>query len=244
MVDLKSTTKLNFYIGRIYKYGSIGDDRLTIRILPEMASVPDSSISCLPKFPMLRASTNINGIAEVDSVDKATLVLVLANDDFTLGWVVDRINYQMNSYILDDVMSTSYEYEAVKQFFASYNIAPPSGTAYKELEVMYQNNLRTLIILSSTVDGSIWMISNTGSVIAMNSDEIYLCASASSSGDSSKSTIRISPDEITFNTKTFNIQQAEYVILGHDGMNLVGTMSAGSTAINGVDVNSIAHIAV
>lgn len=235
---------LHFYLARLYKPATAGDDRVTVRIVPFMNAYKSDQTAALPKYPMLFKGTTVAGKSEVESKENATLLICLCNDDFSVGWVVCRAQRQTLSYSKEPLYG-SYEYKTVKELLTKYGVTP-TDSRYENLEVMYQNNSRTLFFMASGTEPAFYIMNSLGSTIAMNGMQIALFASSGTDSKSKVSSMRITPTAITFSTDgVFDIQKAQSVVLGHSGANLVGTASSGrSTASDSWDLQNINTILV
>lgn len=237
-------SKLHFYLARLYKPATAGDDRVTVRIIPFMSAYDSDKVDMLPKYPMLFKGTTIAGKSEIESSSEATLLICLCNDDFSTGWVVCRAQRQVQSFSKEPLYG-SYEYKTIKEVLTKYGITP-IDSRYENLEVMYQNNARSIIFIASGTEPAFYLMNSNGSVIAMNGMQICLTASSGTDSKSKQSTIRITPASIDFTTDgIFNIQKAKSVVLGHTGANLVGTVSSGRGSASPMfDLQSVSDIVV
>ena len=117
-----NSDELHIYKAKIYDNCKEGDDRIQVRVLPYMALIPDSDLEHLPKYPPFFKGQVIRGFTEKDDgPDKASLVFILANTDFTFGYVMGLAN-DFPGPGKDDVLLDSYNFSRLKAFLTQRGI--------------------------------------------------------------------------------------------------------------------------
>lgn len=204
-----------------------GDDRLQVRIMPQMAALPNPS-RYLPKFPPFFQGQIITGRTEIKEGQLADFVWVAALPDFSVGYVLGLANGYGRAY---EVMQNSLNFTSVLQGLINRGIA--SGDLdYKNIQVLHrsQNHLDMV----DTVNGDRFTMLSNGTIFSITRNQIYMRVGTpdTTQGRNDFSAIRISRDEINLSTPTFRVK-ATNVILGNKGMSVVATPTEFAHSVEG-----------
>lgn len=253
----KPDTDLHFHRARVYKRGKPGDDRLQVRILPQMSDIPKEEEDNLPKFPCLFRNQVLNCRQEatssekystngksVDGLSNADYVCVLCNDDFTFGYVVCLEN------AFYDYMSTPHSDSWGFQYIESYINNRGMGDSaldYQNLVVqaMPSTDDGGMIEFYNWKNGNKYIINRSGACIMILQDKIYIRAGSPGQNGAKNpfSAIEMSGDKIVIKTKLLEVN-ADNVILGHHGQYLLGTAVSSSFAAEGRNFYPVKSILV
>jgi hypothetical protein len=255
MVDVSD---LHIYRARVYKRGTSGDDRLQVRILPLQADITDSKeLNNLPKFPPLikgqvfncrqECSSNLkykNG-QDIDGKENADYVCVVANSDWTFGYVLGLENqfygYMGNNYL------DSWGFTYMRDYINN------RGLGDEDLQYEY------LVVqaMSSTPDGGFcefynwkngnkYIINRAGSCIMILQDKVYIRAGSPGVNGAKNpfSAIEMTGSKIVVKTPCFDVT-ADNVILGHHNQYLLSTAcSKMPVSAEGINLQPITAIMV
>lgn len=227
--------EFHLYRALIHDNVKVGDDRLQVRIMPYMADIEGEEEDNLPKYPPFFRGKVIRGYTEIDkdSGQEATSVYVLANRHFTVGYVLGTVN-EFNGAAAG-ALSTSWNYQEAKSSLQRAG-AVPTGFDYNNIEVT-MNEAGTLIEMTSYKDAFKIIMTSTGDIFSIQNGKIYMMArsGAGSSGVES-SYIKITPSKIECKSKVFDLSKSEAVILGHHGLNVLGTYADTAVACEGINL--------
>ncbi len=256
MIDVAN---LHVYRARVYKRGTYGDDRLQVRILPLMADITDSSeLENLPKFPALQKGLVLNcrqeassdlkfkqDNSDVDGKDVADYVCVVANDDFTFGYVVCLEN-QFLGYMGKGYLD-SWGFSYVRDYINNRGLGD-NDLKYEYLCV--QNITATpdggLCEFYNWKNGNKYIINRSGSCIMLLQDKAYIRVGSPGRGGRKNpfSAIEMTGEKIVFKTKTFEVN-ADNVILGHHNQYLLSTaLGSMPISVEGINLMPIKSIVV
>ncbi len=216
---------LQLYRARVYKKMEPGDDRLQVRIMPQMADLPNPD-RFLPKFPPFFQGQVITGKTEVNVGQLADFVWVAALPDFTVGYVLGLANGYGRAY---EVLQNSLNFTSVLQGLINRGIA--SGDLdYKNIQVLHrsQNHLDMV----DTVFGDRFTMLSNGTIFALTRNQIYMRVGTPDTGRTDFSAIRISREEINLATPTFRVK-ATNIVLGNKGLNVLATPTDFAHAVEG-----------
>lgn len=250
----KPSMELKIYRARVHDVGKEGDDRLQVRIMPYMADYSDLENDNLPRYPYMFKGQVLTCFTELNP-DKATgqpdWVFVAATEDFTVGYVMGLANqfYTCNSTPFLD----SYGYKKVQNFISSRGL-DTNAVNYDEMVIekwittSSPNDLTGgMVEMYNYKTGEKYIILTSGTCFIMQYDKIYMRV-GNPSGSKSPTTeafsqIQIDAHQIEFKTELFNVD-AKNVVLGHHGLNIVGTTGSLGVSMEGVDFNPITSITV
>jgi len=254
---IKPDMDLHFHRARVYKRGKFGDDRLQVRILPQMADIPQDELENLPKFPCLFKNMVLNCRQEatssekysttgnpVDGKDNADYVCVLCNKDYTFGYVVCLEN------AFYDYMTTphkdSWGFSSIKDYINNRGMGD-SALDYDNLVVQAMPSTEDggMVEFYNWKNGNKYIINRSGACIMVLQDKVYI--RAGSPGKNGKknpfSAIEMSGSKIVIKTKLLDIN-SEKIILGHHGQYLLGTAVSSPFAAEGRNFYPVKDIAV
>lgn len=239
----KQAPALRLYKARIYDNMGKGDDRLKVRILPDMADYIGEDLDYLPVYPPFFKGQVVRGWTELNrnpDTDTADLVYVIASEDFSYGYVVGLTNV-FGSY--NEKMSSSWNYPETKQIVTRNN-ANISDFDYESIMVDLRNSNDTYIEFHSISTGAKWMLTCYGDMIHIGPNQIVLeSRNGSGKDDKAFSQIKLTPSSVSITTDLFEVN-AKNTILGHHGMKLVGTLSDSAVSCDGMNLDSISEINV
>lgn len=226
---------LKLYRANIYANVKTGDDRLQVRIMPYMAGITGEDEANLPKYPPLYKGHVIKGYAEVDSQvndGKVTSIFVLANDDFTVGYCLDPIN-EFNG-ALNGALKASWNYQETKSVLQRCGFMP-QGFAYENITCDTNEN-GSLIELGAYNQPFKIIMTSSGDVIGIMEHRCFLMARSGQSSGTDSSYIDIRPTKVEIKSKVVDLSKSDEVILGHRGMNLVGTFAESPVPCEGINL--------
>jgi|GEM_PF-6964483 len=240
--------RLHFYKAKIYDYCGPYDDRLQVRILPQMVNLADSECGNLPCFPPFFKGQVIMGKTEKDDgYDNADYVYCVAVPDFTYGYVLGKSNFFESSSV-SVKMGDSYNYKAVENFLDKMQVS------FSELE--YQN----ICVQSYTTGDSGMMIDffnyktgekvimlTSGTIVTIQHSKVFIRVGtpAKPTGSSTKpySIVDITPTAINIKTPNLIID-AKHISLGKHGQKLTGVLGLVPTAVDGQAYSNVSNISV
>lgn len=211
---------LHFYKARIYQNKSTpGDDRIQVRIIPYMEDVPETDLVNLPWYPSLDRSRVIRGLPEmIVGEEKAGLVLVVANSDFTMGYVVCPLNAFPDSY---DKLEYNWPYKEVKEVLSKMGLTGSSFN-YEFLEV----NQHTVGVdegewtlnpsekggfyleITNILNGDKVFINSNLAAMGLIGNKVIMASRAGVEENQAQSVITVAPDKITL--------RARQIVLDYD----------------------------
>jgi hypothetical protein len=226
---------LKLYRANIYANVKTGDDRLQVRIMPYMAGITGEDEANLPKYPPLYKGHVIKGYAEVDSQvndGKVTSIFVLANDDFTVGYCLDPIN-EFNG-ALNGALKASWNYQETKSVLQRCGFMP-QGFTYENITCDTNEN-GSLIELGAYNQPFKIIMTSSGDVIGIMEHRCFLMARSGQSSGTDSSYIDIRPTKVEIKSKVVDLSKSDEVILGHRGMNLIGTFAESPVPCEGINL--------
>lgn len=188
-----------FYLGQVVSVSSDKDNRLGVRVLPQMEGIPDSKCPAWPSFFRDELYTGHRG----------DFVWVICDDEFSLGYVFGLANY--NTY------SDVSEFE---KSFDGINLSIPSDLRKKMSESMISIEGVTLSLDNVKVtywdDNCIHYIerSTGGQIIAYKSGSLYVFRQDECIIKIGKSILRLDANSLSGVSKTINMQ-GDYIGLGN-----------------------------
>ena len=224
-----SSDDLHFYKARIYRNSDTpGDDRLQVRILPYMEDILEPELMNLPWFPSLDNHKVIRGLPEMlVGEEEAGMVLVLANSDFTIGWVVCPLNSFPDSY---DKLEYNWEYKEVKELLGKMGITGKNfNYEYLEVNQYYKGVNAGEFPLDPTETGGMYFeITNilNGNKVFLNSNlsciglignKVMLCSRAGTEDNMPQSKITIEPGQITLRSRQITLDYDVNLNMGKGG---------------------------
>lgn len=249
----KPNLELKLYRARVHDVGKEGDDRLQVRIMPYMADFPDIESENLPRYPFMFKGQVITCYTELNpnkDTGQPDWVFVAATEDFMVGYVIGIANqfYTCNSTPFLD----SYGYKEIQNFISSRGL-DTSCVNYDEMVIekwiTNKNNAPQggMVEMYNYKTGEKYYINTSGTCLIIQYDKIYMrvgnpSGSASSSTESF-SQIQMDAHQIEFKTELFNVD-AKNVVLGHHGLNVVGTTGSLGVSMEGVDLNPVTSITI
>lgn len=246
----KPDLDLHLYRARVHDVGSIGDDRLQVRIMPYMADYPDTDVENLPRYPSMFKGTVFSCWTELNPSPDTGLpdwVFVAATEDFTVGYVIGIANqfYACN----DTPFVDSYGYSYVQNFISGRGL-DTSYVNYDEMVIekwVAESKSGGFVEMYNYKTGEKYYINASGTCFIIQYDKIYMRV-GSPSGAKDANTTKFSQMEmdagsINFKTDLFNVD-AKNVVLGHHGLNVVGTTASTGISVEGVDFNPNTRITI
>ncbi len=226
--------ELHLYRATIFANVKAGDDRLQVRIMPWMAEISGEEEENLPKYPPFIRGQVIRGYTEDDPGPdgKPTSVWVAANKDFTVGYVIGPVN-EFNG-ALKGALSTSWNYKETKSVLAAAG-ATPQDFDYEGCEVR-TNAAQTFIEITSYKAPFKVQMTDKGTMIVMKETELFLMSRAGTKPGDQASYIRVTPTKIECKAKVFDLSKSDAVVLGHHGLNALGTFSDTAVPCEGVNL--------
>lgn len=243
---LSKSDELYVYKAKIYDNCRDGDDRLQVRILPYMAAIPDTDLVNLPRYPPFFKGQVIRGFTEKDDgVDKASLVFVIANSDFTFGYVMGLAN-SFPGPAKDDLFLESYNFSRIKSFLTQRGINTSSFN-YKDIVVQTLTNSDQggLIEMYNFRTGEKFIVNKSGTCIVMNQNKIYLRVGSPAETGSSPtfSKIEMTPADISMKANLINID-GKMIKLGSHGNFLAGFGGILPVSVDGQIIQPIMNVLV
>ena len=244
----KPSTSLKFYKARIYDNGKDGDDRIQVRIIPYMIDYEESECGDLPRYPALLRGMVFNGYTEKNpnpKTKKADEVMVLATNDFTVGYIVGFVNmfYNCSSTPYQD----DYGFLNVQSYLSTRGL---NAINYEDLVV--DNWISTdeggYIEFHNFKTGDKYIINESGNCFAILSDKIYIRAGSpngtqNGGSDNPFSTLTMTNTDITLKSKSISLD-AENLSLGHSGHYVLGTISSLAQGYNGMNLQPITNVTI
>lgn len=201
---------LMLHRARIYDVGKNGDDRVTVRIWPEMADYSEDQADMFPKYAPFKKGTAIVGKTEKeDGAKDADFCWVACSPDFEVGYIIDLASYQGDQ--TSSKYSGSYAFNKAKSFTQKLR-ALTNRILYKDMRLMYstQGDSGSMIMLTNFRTGDFFMILSSGTSVAINKERIMIrCGSGSGQAYSYitlvPNTIEIKADNIIIDGKNVSL---------------------------------------
>lgn len=247
---VKPDLELKLYIARIYDTGKNGDDRLQVRIVPDMIDYEGESLDNLPKYPSLFKGTFVNGFTEKNpnpETNQADEVMVIASYDFTVGYILGLTNrcYSSGTAPFQD----SYGFSYVQDYLGARGL---NSIEYENMvvDMWCSTDKGGIIILHDYKTGDLFVINSSGTCAVLQQDKIYLRVGSPNGANGSTgaksnpfSSVTIDSGSVSIKTKVFDVD-AENVLLGHHGLNVLGTISTVPIACDGVNLQAVKTIQI
>lgn len=235
--------ELKLYRAVIHDNVKFGDDRLQVRVMPYMAEITGDEEANLPKYPPFFKGHVVRGYTEKDAASEnknPTSIYVLANQDFTVGYVLDAVN-EFNG-ALNGALRDSWDYQNAKSVLQRAGCVP-TGFTYDNL-IVNMNEAHTFIEITSYKNPFKVIMTAAGDIFSIQQNRIYMMARAGAKTGAETSYIDIRPNRIEIKSKVVDFSKSDAVILGHHGMSLVGTFSDSAVPCEGVNLTPCKSIKV
>ena len=86
------------------------------------------------------------------------------------------------------------------------------------------------------------MMTDKGTMFVMKETEIYMMARAGTEPGDQASYIRMTPTKVECKAKVFDLSKSDAVILGHHGLNVLGTFSDTPVPCEGINLTPCGKI--
>lgn len=232
---------LHLYRAVIHDNCAAGDDRLQVRPLPWMADISGEEEENLPKYPPFVKGQVIRGYTEKDPHPQTglpTSVWIAANTDFTVGYVIGPVN-EFNG-ALNGALTTSWNYKETKSVLATSG-ATPQDFSYEDCEV-HTNEANTMIDITSFRSPFRVIMTDKGTMVVIKETELFLMARAGTKPGDQASYMRMTPQKVEIKAKVFDLSKSDAVVLGHHGLNVLGTYSDTPVPCEGVNLTPCTKI--
>lgn len=242
-LDYEYSGELKLYRALIHDNCKSGDDRIQVRIMPYMAEITGDEEYNLPKYPPFFKGHTVRGYTEKDAKSdnrNPTSVYVLANQDFTVGYVLDAVN-EFNG-ALQGALTNSWDYQNTKSILQRAGCVP-KGFKYEDL-IVDVNEGATLITIKSYKNPFMVIMTAAGDIFSIQQNRIYMMARAGEASGNEASYIDIRPGRIECKSKVFDLSKSEAVILGHRGMNVLGSFADTPVPCEGINIAPVSTIKV
>lgn len=246
-----SFTELKIYKARVYKDLGVKDNRLQVRILPHQENIPIEEEENLPIFPCFFSDQVLKFFTEkADGNAKATIIAVVATEDFQIGWILGPLNpTETNS---SSQQSNVYPFEEIVKYLNKVQGLPekwrPENVVVTHYHSYLENNSTEygLIDMYNKVTGDKVTMLTSGVVFVLSRNKILLRCGV---GDQTNpmagkqfSSISIEPHQVKVSTPKF-IVDADKVQLGNNGLNVLGTVGGiVPTYAEGVPIIGVSNI--
>lgn len=243
-----SSDDLHVYKAVIYKNLGPNDDRLQVRIIPNMLNIKNEELDFLPRYPAFIKGQMITGYTEYDKgIKEASRVYVLATSDFTVGYILGLANeFEGNT---EAKFKESIHWRKIKSFLSQRSIKP-DDFEYCDIQIVTRTSEKDsggLLILYNFRTGDYFIINQSGTFLTIQSNRIVMrVGSPGSPGeDVNFSQIKMTGERIEIITPTLDITSPE-VFLGHSGAYVAATNAPEGVAVgvDGVTFGSITTIHV
>lgn len=235
MTERKFDDALHLYRALIYDNVKAGDDRLQVRIMPYMAEISGDEEDNLPKYPPFFRGKVIRGYTEKDKESgmQPTSVYVLANNNFTVGYVLGAVN-EFNGAAAG-ALTSSWNYQESKASLQRAGAVPP-GFDYNNIEVT-MNEGGTIVEMTSYKDAFKIIMTSSGDIFSIQNGKIFMMARSGAGQNGVESSyVKITPSKIECKSKVFDLSKSEAVILGHHGLNVLGSYTDTPVACEGINL--------
>ena len=206
-----------FYLGQVASVAADNDNRLSIRVLPQMEGIPATKCPAWPSFFRDELYTGKVG----------DYVWVICDDEFSLGYVFGLANYNTYAYVSE-----------FEKSFDGKNLSIPSDLRKKISESMVSIEGVALSLDNVKVtywdDNCIHYIERDtgGKVIAFKSGSLYVFRQNEFIIKISKSVLRLDATSLSSVADTIKLQ-ADYVGLGNQESLGHVLVTNGSSALSG-----------
>lgn len=243
----KPNLDLKVYRARIYDNGKNGDDRIQVRIIPEMIDYDGAMLDNLPRYPCAFKGKVINGFTEKEpnpDTGLADEVFVLATYDFTVGYILGLANLFYGCS--DAPYQDSYGFSYVQNYLTGRGL---NMIEYKDIVVDHWSNSNEggVVILHNHKTGEVYVVNASGTCIVMQYDKIYLRVGSPNGkhggGKKPFSSITITDNSIDIKAKLVNFD-SENIVLGHHGYSVLGTLSTVPVACDGINLQPIDNVTI
>lgn len=235
--------ELKLYRALIHDNCKSGDDRIQVRIMPYMAEITGDEEYNLPKYPPFFKGHVVRGYTEKDAKSDnkdPTSIYVLANQDFTVGYVLDAVN-EFNG-ALQGALTNSWDYQNTKSILTRAGCLP-KNFKYEDL-VVDMNEGGTLLIVKSYKNPILVVMTAAGDIFSIQQNRIYMMARSGPNTGEEASYIDIRPGRIECKSKVFDLSKSEAVILGHRGLNVLGSFSDTAVPCEGINITPVNSIKI
>lgn len=252
-IDLeKSNTENEFVLRRakVYKLcgdgNKIKDDRIQVKVLPNLLGIPKEEYDNLPKYPPLFAGTfrPYNSIYD-DGEDKCDLVWVICTKDCQVGYILGP--YNPEGSFTDKKYKDSYNWKNIKTFLKQRQ-ALPGSFSYNDIVVVtaVQTPTGGMIEGYNRKTGEWFILNSTGAIITVQQNQIYMRVGSPpdpvSAGPAAFSAITMTTDKVLIKSTNFELD-CEDVVLGKNGLNAGGILGpVPCIGKNGVPVEPVTMI--
>ena len=243
-----SSDDLHVYKAVIYKNLGPNDDRLQVRIIPNMLGIKNEELDSLPRYPAFIKGQMITGYTEYDKgIRDASRVYVLATSDFTVGYILGLANdFEGNT---EAKFKESIHWRSIKSFLTERGIKP-DDFEYCDIQIVTRTGEKDsggLLILYNFRTGDYFILNQSGTFLTIQSDKIVMrVGSPGKPGENVNfSQIKMTGERIEIITPTLDITSPE-VFLGHSGAYLAATNAPEGVAVgvDGVTFGSVTTIHV
>jgi hypothetical protein len=249
----KPNLELKIYRARVHDVGSVGDDRLQVRIMPYMADYSELEDENLPRYPCMFKGQVLSCYTELNPDKKTNLpdwVFVAATEDFTVGYVIGLANqfYTCNNTPFLD----SYGYTNIQNFISSrgldtYAVNYDEMVVEKWISNKNSQPIGGMVEMYNYRTGEKYIILTSGTCLIMQYNNIYMRVGNPSGTENGKtesfSEFVMNNNKIEFKTDLFNVD-AKNVVLGQHQLNLLATGATSKVSLNGMEVEPIKTIKV
>jgi hypothetical protein len=222
------------------------DDRIQVRPIPEFANVTvQEELDNLPKYPPLRQGEVITGHDEVTDGGGADQVMVMCTRDFSIGYVICKVN--TFGAVEETEYPWSYSYDSVKEYLNARR-ALPSDFDYNHLDVIRwvtsQNGGGILLMNNRT--GDLTYMNSSGTCMTIQQELIYFRVGTPSNpvdaGPTAFSALTMTPDTFSIKTDKF-VLDAKDKTFGNHGVDIAAAPSVVPlTGTNGVTMQQVNDI--
>lgn len=243
----KSNLDLKVYRARVHDVGKETDDRIQVRIIPDMVDYPNTDDDNLPRYPMFIRGQVLTCYTELNPNPKTTqpdMVFVFATSDFTVGYVIGLANmfYTSNP---STPYQDSYGYSYIEDFISTKGL----DTTYINYDGIvvdnwYQTNDGGMIQMHNYKSGDWYLLNSSGTCLIVHQKGIYIRVGNPKHEDGVSnpySQVEVSEDSVTIKTEIFNVD-AKKVVLGHRGLNMLGSIASSSWGTEGCDIHPITSV--
>ena len=243
-----SSDDLHVYKAVIYKNLGPNDDRLQVRIIPNMLGIKNEELDFLPRYPAFIKGQMITGYTEYDKgIKDASRVYVLATSDFTVGYILGLANdFEGNT---EARFKESIHWRKIKSFLTERSIKP-DDFEYCDIQIVTRTSEKDsggLLILYNFRTGDYFILNQSGTFLTIQSNKIVMrVGSPGSPGENVNfSQIKMTGERIEIITPTLDITSPE-VFLGHSGAYVAATNAPEGIAVgvDGITFGSVTTIHV
>ncbi len=169
-------------LGRVEGVASKSDNRLSIRVLPELDGV---DVEYLPRWPNFFRTKQITGTV-------GETVWVICNKELTVGYVLGTSNYfpWTGSFKDESISENLWE-----EFAQVYLDTRGRILNYADLEITFWNQAAIHFIQRSS--GASWIIQSSGILHQVGPEDVFISVG--------NSILQITDDEISLSAKTIRL---------------------------------------